>query len=334
MKRILFLLLLSWALLCTACSALPAEERSFAVVIGVSGGEGAWTIHARVPTYQTGGGYLTVTGRGNSLPHALAALDAAAPMQLHPGQARLIIISADTARSPDLPRVTAWLSQWQTLRSGAYLAVTADDLSAVMEALAPATGTRLSKSLDVLLETRLREGVIPASALADVLRMGERQSPVLVNAALADGSLILSGGWPVGAEGRVLQDPLTAPQMQLLSLMQGRLRQGTLSLAAGAVRLTDASSTISLTLPAMQSASVRLVLHTASSPLTGEGLSRTVASACLELLGRLSAQGCDALGLAREAVRHTPDMNAWHALNWPERLRAMEWAVSVGEGGG
>ena len=330
MKHLIFPVLLVLLLLCGACSALPAEERSFAVAIGVSGREGAWILHARVPTYQSGGGYLTVTGRGDSLPHALADLDAAAPMQLHPGQARMVIISADTARSPDFPRVTAWLEQWRELRAGAYLAVTETDMSAFMEALELSTGTRLSKSLDVLLENRLQEGVIPAASLVDVLRMGQRQSPVLVNAVMEEGGLVLSGGWPVGADGRVPEAPLTAAEMQLLSLMQGRLTRGTLSLPEGAVRLTGVSAGLSLSLPTMQSAAVRLVLQTASSPLTGEELSRTVAAACLELLGRLSAMGCDALGLGREAIRHVADMEEWHDLHWPDRLRAMEWAVSVG----
>ena len=323
-------LLTAVALLCSACSALPAEERSFAVVFGVSGGAGDWTLHARVPTYQTGGGYLTVTGRGDTLPHALADLDAAAPMQLHPGQARMIVLSADTACSADFPQVMAWLTQWRALRSGAYLAVTPMALDAFMQTLEPATGTRLSKSLDVLVQSRLQQGVIPASTLAEVLSMGERQSPVLLNADVSEDALILAGGWPVGEDGRAAQEPLTAQEMQLLSLMQGRLTQGTLSLDEGAVRLTGASADVSLSLPTLQAAHVTLTLEAADSPLTAQELSRAVASACLRLLNRLSALGCDALGLARQAIVHMSDMDAWHALDWPQRLQAMEWAVSVG----
>lgn len=330
MKRVFLLVSLLLCLLCAACSALPAEERSFVVALGVSGGEGSWTLHARVPTYQSGGGYLTVTGRGDSLPHALAALDAAAPMQLHPGQARLVVVSAETARSADFPKVLTWLAAWRELRPAAYLAVTKDDMAGLMDVLTPSAGTRLSKSLDVLIATRLQQGVIPDSALAEVLCMGERQSPVLLNAAIGEESVALSGGWPVGADGLVAASPLAPDQLQLLSLMQGRLKQGTLSLPEGAVRLTGASADLSLSLPTLQSASVRLVLQTASAPLTAQELSRVVAASCLSLLNRLSAMGCDVLGLGHEAICHVNDMDVWHALNWPERLRAVEWAVSVG----
>ena len=69
-----------------------------------------------------------------------------------------------------------------------------------MDALKPATGARLSKSLDVLMETRLEQGTVPRAALADVIRMGDRQQPVLMNIALDDAEIALSGGWLIGSE--------------------------------------------------------------------------------------------------------------------------------------
>ncbi len=326
MKRLMTLLM---CLLLTGCAALPAEERSFAVALGVAGGTGAWRVYARIPTYRTGGGYTTVSGEGDTLPHALAALDAAAPMQLHLGQLRLMIFSADTARSADFPAALAALGDRHDLRADASLAITEDGLGALMDALKPATGARLSKSLDVLLETRLEQGTVPRAALADVLRMDDRQQPVLMNIALDGKDITLSGGWPIGSDGSAAW-MLTPEEVQLLSLMQGRLKRGVLSLAEGTVRLTDVSADVELSVPTLETASVRLILGISASPLTEEALSQATATACLGLLGRLSAVGCDALGLGRQAVAHAKDAADWDALDWPQRYREIVWTVSVG----
>lgn len=326
MKRLMTLLM---CLLLTGCAALPAEERSFAVALGVAGGTGAWRVYARIPTYRTGGGYTTVSGEGDTLPHALAALDAAAPMQLHLGQLRLLVFSADTARSAEFPAALATLSERHDLRADASLAITEDGLGALMDALKPATGARLSKSLDVLMETRLEQGTVPRAALADVMRMGDRQQPVLMNIALDGKDIAVSGGWPIGSDGSAAW-MLTPEEMQLLSLMQGRLRRGVLSLAEGTVRLTDVSADVELSVPTLETASVRLILGISASPLTEEALSQATATACLGLLGRLSAVGCDALGLGRQAVAHAKDAADWDALDWPARYREIVWTVSVG----
>lgn len=326
MKRLMTLLM---CLLLTGCAALPAEERSFAVALGVAGGPGAWRVYARIPTYRTGGGYTTVSGEGDTLPHALAALDAAAPMQLHLGQLRLMIFSADTARSAEFPAALATLSERHDLRADASLAITEDGLGALMDALKPATGARLSKSLDVLMETRLEQGTVPRAALADVMRMGDRRQPVLMNIALDGAEIALSGGWPIGSDGSAAW-MLTPEEVQLLSLMQGRLRRGVLSLAEGTVRLTDVSADVELSVPTLETASVRLILGISASPLTEEALSQATATACLGLLGRLSAVGCDALGLGRQAIACARSMEDWHELDWPQRYREIVWTVSVG----
>lgn len=327
MKRILTLFLAGC--LCCGCAALPAEERSFAVALGISGGAGGWTLHARIPTYQTGGGYATVTGEGETLSQAMAALDAAAPLEMHLGQLRLLIIARDTAVSADFPAVLAWLGERHDLRTDAALAVTASELPMVMEALKPSAGTRLSKSLDQLLQTRIAQGSVLPATLAELIRMGERQQGALMNATLEDGAILLAGCWPLGADGRV-REMLTAKETQLLALMTGRLRQGTLSLEEGVIRLTDAAADAELSWPTMQQSSVRLTLHTAGSPFTKDALARVVATACLGVLNRLSALGCDALGLARQAIVHVGDMAQWRELDWPARYREMTWSVSVG----
>lgn len=329
MKRIIVFLLT--ALFCTSCAALPAEERAFAVALAVDGGPGAWRVWARIPTYQSGGGYATVQGEGDTLDGALAALDASAPQQLHPGQLRLIVFTRQLAQSEALKMAISALAARQDLRMDAALAVTEDDPAALMDAMTPASGSRLSKSLDTQMEARIAQGVLIPAPLSVVCRMGERQSPVLMGAQLQDGAVALSGCWPVGADGRA-GEPLSPEDTQLLALLLGTMTRGALTLpgGAGTVHLTDASADAELSLPTMQSAAVRLTLQGSASPQTGDGLSQGVATAVLNLLKRLSAGGCDALGLGREAIVHAEDMAHWHEMAWPEKYRDLTWTVSVG----
>jgi len=326
MKRLLLLLAL---LLLTGCTALPAEERSFAVVLGFSRSGVAWTAHARIPTYQTGGGYMTVSGEGDTPGAALAALDAACPMELQSGQLRMLVFSAELAKSGDFPALLEELRRRDDLRMDAYAAVTESDMQSLMDAMEPLTGTRLSKSLDVLMETRSTQGTVAVCRLRELLESGERQQPVLASMRLEDGAVTVSGGWPISADVRVTQR-LTPEETQLLALMQGRLTQGSLTLAEGVVRLTGVSTDLQLVQPLMHEASVRLSLAVSASPLTEDALGQAVATACLGLLNRLSAMGCDALGLGRQAILHVEDMAEWRQLDWPARYRELEWSVSVG----
>ena len=50
---------------------------------------------------------------------------------------------------------------------------------------------------------------------------------------------------------------------------------------------------------------------------------------CREVLRKLAAADCDALGVARQAIRYFPDMAAWHALDWPGLYPRLDWQVTV-----
>lgn len=326
MKRLMTLLAL---LLLTGCTALPAEERSFAVALGFSRSGAAWMAHARIPTYQTGGGYMTVSGEGDTPGAALAALDAACPMELQTGQLRLVVFSAELAQSGDFAAALEELRCRGELRMDAYAAVTETDMQTLMDAMKPLTGARLSKSLDVLMETRSSQGTVAACRLREFLETGERQQQVVAAMRLEDGAIALSGGWPISADGRASQR-LNPEETQLLALMQGRLTQGTLTLAEGVVRLTGVTAETEVAQPLMHQASVRLSMAVSASPLTEDALGQAVATACLGLLNRLSAMGCDALGLGRQVILHVQDMAEWRELDWPARYRELEWSVSVG----
>lgn len=177
MKRALCLLLI--CLFCAGCSALPPEERAFCVVLLVDGGAQECTVRVRIPTYQQNGGYQTLSATGATLTDALRTLESAAPMRLHWGQLRLIVLSRAWAAEIPIVRTLSDLSGVENLRLHASVAVTEEDTTALAEKLVPESGTRLSKSIDVMVQARHEQGVIPTCAASVLLRFGSRQSPVL-----------------------------------------------------------------------------------------------------------------------------------------------------------
>lgn len=343
MKRLFMALLLS-AFLLGGCSALPGEDRAFAVALGFSETGGVWEVSARMPTYQTGGGYVTLSARGSSLGEAMALLGASAPMELHYGQLRLLLFSSALAESEGFPEVLRALAARSEIRPQTTIAVTEDYVLDVMDALEPATGSRLSKSLESLVEARVRLGVVENVTLDSWQRMGQRQQAVLMCTALESetnvqgmdavagdqaakgaGNVQFSGGWMIGTSGRA-QGQLTAAEMQLLALLRGELRQGTLSLPEGTLTLLDADSRIAL---AGQEVQCHLRVRYSASNMTEECVQTALIASLQSLTDKLGKANCDALGIARKAVLGSLTMEAWHEQNWAERYPALVWRFTV-----
>lgn len=340
MKRVLALL--AALLLLNGCSSLPGEDRSFAVALGVETTDEGWQVSARLPTYQEEGGYMTLSACGNSLGDAMALLNATAPMELHYGQLRLLLFSAELAQSDAFPELLQALSARGEVRAQAALAVTQANVREVVDALEPATGSRLSKSLETLLEARQRLGVIPLTTLEVFQRLGQRQQAVLLNmdlptaadqpgmdatagmqSAQGGGRVQFAGGWLLGRSGGA-KGQLTAMEMQLLSLLAGQLRQGTLSLPEGTTTLLDASSKIRLM---GEKLCCTIHLRYSASSLSEEGIEAALTQNLQALAGKLAAADCDALGIARKAMLGSLTMVAWQDKQW--QYPALAWQFTI-----
>lgn len=323
MKRALCLLLI--CLFCTGCSALPPEERAFCVVLLVDGGAQECTVRVRIPTYQQNGGYQTLSATGATLTDALRTLESAAPMRLHWGQLRLIVLSRAWAAEIPIVRTLSDLSGVENLRLHASVAVTEEDMAALAEKLVPENGTRLSKSIDVMVQARHEQGVIPTCAASVLLRFGSRQSPVLCGAESTAEGLLLSGAWLTDADGLV-RDFLPPEETQILLLMQGELTRTQLLLPEHAIHLTETSTSIRL----MEDTAVcRVNLRYDRADMTSQAVSAETAQACLDVLNRLQAAGCDALGLGRKAIWSAWSMSDWRNSDFPARLQNLRWTVEV-----
>lgn len=322
MKKLLAVLLS--ALMLTGCAALPGEERSFAVVLGLDCREEKWQAGVRIPTYQSGGGYATLTAEGASLGEALARLNASAPMELHYGQLRLLVLSNEVAETEPLQELLHALAERGEVRPQALVCVTEERMQALLDAMKPSTGSRLSKSVEAMAQARQAQGAAPEATLSSVLRMGERQQPVLLNAGLENGALKLSGGWLT--DGKIIREKLTETETQLLSLMQGRLKQGTLALEGDTLTLLNADCVIRLE---GGTARCRVKLRYGSSTLTEEGVSRAVEEALREVTGKLASAGCDALGVGRQAMMACATVHEWNGMNWQEQYPTLTWVFEI-----
>jgi len=323
MKKLLILLMM---LVCTSCTALPAEERAFTVAVCVEKTEDTWSVHARIPAYKTGGEYLTISGEGEDVPSAMADLNASAPMQVSLSQVRLLVLS-DKLSATDVSALFEAMSTLYEVRMQCVVAVTDADAKDVADALQPETGARLSKSIDVLLEARTSQGSIPKTTLADALLMGERQSPVLTRLTLKAGEIELDGAYPLNGEGQLLS-PLTKEESALLAIHRGDAKSLYLSLNGVNAHVWDACAKVSLS-DDLETARVALTMHVLASSAADAGFEQAVADSCAQLLSRLSREGCDVLGLARKAIVHTENMPAWHELNWRKLLREIHWEITV-----
>lgn len=321
------LILLVLAMLCTSCTALPAEERAFAVALFVEREGNLWRVYGRIPTYQSSGGYLTVAGEGVTLAAAVNAMSAAAPMHMHLSQLRLLVAAEEVAESEDLAEVLRYFSEQSDMRQDCMVAVCDVQGETLMNALTPSAGERLSKAVDVLLDTRIEQGRILPARLSDVVRNGTRQSAVLIAMTLRNGKPELSGGYPLTLEKRAV-GAISSGETQMLALLCGNAKsmQITLGDVSAEVRLTSVKKGLDL---AAKEAGAELTLHLVNGTDQAASLEQELAAECARLLTKLYASGCDVMGLGRKAVCRFRDMEDWNALNWPGQVRQIRWTVSV-----
>lgn len=324
MKRMVWLLMLTW--LCTSCTALPAEERAFAVALCVEKATD-WHVYGRIPTYQTGGGYSTISGKGDTLAAALADLDVSAPMHVNYSQLRLLILSREIAASDDLYATLLQLSERQDMRQQCAVAVTVSEGKRVADALVPTAGARLSKALDLMLDTRIEQGAVLPASLAEIIRMGERQSPVFMQLTLDGKEISLSGGICLQADNR-LGKTISADETALLSMLLGQAKSLRLSLPEGTMNIHQVTPEIHLH-DDMQRAGVTLALRVRQNVSDHKKTEQILAEKLLGLLDDLYAEGSDVLGLGRQAMQRQRDIAQWRALDWPQRSKKLRWTVSV-----
>lgn len=315
----------------TGCSLLRGAERSFAVVLCIDHVDGEWHTCVRIPTYQSSGEYASLEATGSTFAAAMTALDHIAPMQLHFGQTRAIIFGEELARSSEMAHVLNSLFQLRDLQRDAILMVTPDDIVTLNQALNPASGTRLSKSLDELIATRLQQGVIPMITLNDVLRFSDRQALFAAKACLPDAStsnndmLQLSGCYAFNANHRSVL-LLDSAECQQLLLMLGQWKRGVYATDDLILRVAEASSKVKLLPPVI---SVNVAMQMADPLASPEKEARQIQSLLNKLCAKLASAHVDALGIGRQAARFFASQEDWTNADWPSIYEQLSWQINV-----
>ena len=344
MKRKMAAILAAVYMLCGGCSILPGEDRAFPVCLGLHMSGGQWQVSARISTYTNPGEYMTLTAGGESLAEAMTLLDASAPMRLHYGQVRLVIFSRELAESDELIQTLDSLNRLGEFRADALLCVTEAELPNLMEEMKPATGTRLSKSIEVLTGARIAQGTIPETTIGAYRRQGERQSLTMIAVALPENNadaagmeilpqdmeksgmnVQLAGAWLVSQSGKVTGQ-LNAYEHQLLRLMQNGLRKGALTTGDYSLTLLESFADAKLKENAVR---LTIRLRYRHSNLSEDGVQQQLTKDIAGVIGKLAAANCDALGLGRQAMLHASDWTAWRDMNWQQLYPALIWEIVI-----
>lgn len=324
MKRpILWLLLLVCALVCDSCVRLPGEEYAFAVVLALDRNEDdRWQAWVRIPSYQTEGNYTTLTASGTNASEAINRLSSAAPMALHYGQLRMVVLGSRLLENNDLEPVLSELTGHYDLRIDAVPVVSQEAMESLMEGMNPVTGKRLSKSLDILTESRILLGVIPDVTLREYLLFGRQTCTTLPNAVLEDGIVTLSGAWSI-SPGSVKY--LFPDQMKLIALMNGQMKRGTLNLDSMRIAFSEANAKITLR---GDKAVCKLTLW--ADERCSPDVVQALETACSQLVSSLYETGHDVLHLSDRAIRMISSMNDKSYSDFIDRLRSIiSWTINV-----
>ena len=331
----------------TGCSLVPTEDRAFVLCVAVHASAGSVAVTVQIPDYKGKDEYHVLTGSGASFEAAVADVSGKAPAPLHFGQTRLAVFTRSTAESARLSDLIIRVAKLPFMRMQAQVFVTEETPQALLEALTPRTGTRLSKYLDTLLGARREQGTLLGTTLSDVLRMDGRQAAVLGLAKLEKGAAaensggtenaeepgaaeaqsssnkgepVFSGGVLLGADER-MNGLLSAKETKTLSMLTGTEQELRFQwedcaalLHVRLCRVTLAGSVVH----------VSLTIRGEAEEGTPARVQTRLTEDIEELLQRLSAAQCDALGLARQAVLQGDDLTAW-----PERFRNLTFAVAL-----
>ena len=325
MKHALCLMILVLLLGCTGCVHLPGEEYAFAVVLAVDKrDEGGWTTCARIPDYQQEGSYVTLSADGGSYVEAMTHLNAAAPMSLHLGQLRMLIFGRGISTTEAQQILADSIVQYD-VRSAAVPACTTAPVEELLDCMDAMTGVRLSKSLDILLETRQMQGVIPTITLGQAARYADRQSFLMPLIEAAGSSFQLKGAAAYAmTDGFPLL--LAAEEMQMIALADGQMKKGTLSLPDLTLTVRHVRAAINL-----RGSTVRLTLRLETMPISEDtqDAEQTLKQQYLRLAERLAAANSDVFGLAGQAVRSYLTDADWRNSQWQERFSDLTWDADV-----
>ena len=304
-------------------------------------------------------GYIVMSATAPSCLRALSLLSATTPRTVNLSQLREIVISRTLAETDATLTILKEIYAMYRANGEAIVVVTPDDAGDFIRRQRAILGVRLSKYLEVLFEHFSQIDTIPPDAQLSAV-IAAMESDVIDAAAVYaaanrfDSTLVLSadsetdrlpGHLPrtspseneyLGTalfSGSRMTGVLTGEETGLLCLMMGEAQRQT-TFIGDAQYKTNLPTRVHRWIDASDGAlcvNVRMNLTRVAGEerALAQEIAAQIERACVEVLLKLRAASCDAVGFGRIAIRRSRTIPEWEARSWPLHYEGMPFRVSA-----
>ena len=307
---------------------------------------------------QTEAGYIVLSATAPSCLRALGLLGATTPRTVNLSQLREIVVSQTLAETDATLSILKEIRAIYRANGEAVVVVTPDQAGDFIRRQRAVLGLRLSKYLEVLFEHYEQLDIIPPNPNLSAVIAAMESSAADAAAVYAAGNdfentLLLQGESDLdrlpghlprtapapneymGAalfSGPRMTGTLTGSEVSLLCLMTGKAStrisvmdgaQYKTRLQSHARRSIDPDGTLFVSLR------LTLTLSAGEQQRTGEEIAAEIAQDCVNVLQKLQAASCDAVGFGKIRIRAFPDIPAWESLNWPAHYETLPVRVTA-----
>ena len=273
-------------------------------------------------------------------------------------QLREIVVSQTLAETDAALSILKQIHAVYRANDEAVVVVTPDNAGDFIRRQRAVLGLRLSKYLEVLFEHYEQLDIIPPNPNLSAVIAAMESSAADAAAVYAAGNdfentLLLQGESDLdrlpghlprtapapneymGAalfSGPRMTGTLTGSEVSLLCLMTGKAStrisvmdgaQYKTRLQSHARRSIDPDGTLFVSLR------LTLTLSAGEQQRTGEEIAAEIAQDCVNVLQKLQAASCDAVGFGKIRIRAFPDIPAWESLNWPAHYETLPVRVTA-----
>ncbi len=302
-------------------------------------------------------GYIVMSATAPSCLRALNMLSSTTPRTVNLSQLREVVLSRTLAETDATLSILREIHSMYRANGEAIVVVTPDDAGDFIRRQRAILGVRLSKYLEVLFDHFAEMDTIPSGAqLASVIEAMQSDTidALAVYAAqnAFDSKIVLGGAEMDRLPGHLprtspaeneylgcalfsgprMTGTLTGEETGLLRLMMGDAqRQATF--IGNALYRTNLPTLVRRRIEPDGTLSVHIAMslkHEAGEAfMTAEEIAARIEREAVNVLLRLRAASCDAVGFGRIAIRKHLDIPAWEERNWPEEYEQLGVRVSA-----
>lgn len=292
-------------------------------------------------------GYIVLSATAPSCLRALSLLSATTPRTVNLSQLQEIVISRTLAETDATLSILKEIYAMYRANGEAIVVVTPDDAGDFIRRQRAILGVRLSKYLEVLFDHFSQIDTIPPDAqLAAVISAMESSvtdaTAVYAAGNAFDSTLLLSGAADLDRlpghlprtspaeneylgtalfSGARMTGTLTGEETGILCLMMGRAQRHS-AFIGNAQYAVSLPTRVKRTLEADGALGVRVHMNLTHVAGVRENTQADIAAqikrACVDVLLKLRAASCDAVGFGRLAIRRHLTIADWEAQNWAQ----------------